>query len=248
MTLVEFLAPLKNGSHKDRVLAILYYVAVVDGIPIMRVSDIRERMLESRIPRAKELNIADVLSRAGHLVDRETRDAGPYWRLTGSGTQYVERELGMIVDGTPTTTAASAPLEKLISTIGNDIIRGYLDEAITCLKVGALRATIVFIWSGAIRTLEEKALADHSQKDVNNALLKHDPKARQVKRVDDFAYIQDGKELLAFEGLGMLDKAERQSMEEALGLRNKCGHPAKFKPGEAKLAGYLEDVIGIVFA
>lgn len=249
MTLVEFLAPLKGASHKDRVLAVLYYVAAVDGIPIMRVSDIRERMIEARVPKAKDLNIATVLSRAGHYVDRRAGDGGPaYWRLTDSGFDYVEEDLGIgVSNGTPTTTGSSSSLHNLISGISDDVVRGYLEEAVRCLEVGALRAAIVFVWAGAIRTLEETALAANSPRDVTQAIQIHDPKARDVKSVNDFAHVQDSKELLAFEGLGMVDKAERQTLEEALGLRNKCGHPTKYKPGEAKLAGYLEDVIGIVF-
>jgi len=249
MTLVEFLAPLKDSSLKDRVLAVLYYVAVVDRVPNMRVSEIRERMIEARVPKARDSNIASVLSRAGHYVDRRAGDGGPAsWKLTQSGSDYVEEDLGIgVANGTPTTTTSSNSLHNLISGISDDVARGYLEEAARCLEVRALRAAIVFVWAGAIRTLEEQALAANSPKDVTQAIRKHDPRARDVKGVNDFAHVQDSKELLAFEALEIIDKAERQILEEALGLRNKCGHPTRYRPGEAKLAGYLEDVIGIVY-
>ena len=51
---------------------------------------------------------------------------------------------------------------------------------------------------------------------VNAAITPHDPKARQVKKQDDFQYIKDKVFLLAAEGVGVLDKAERTTLEDAL--------------------------------
>jgi hypothetical protein len=53
--------------------------------------------------------------------------------------------------------------------------------------------------------------------------------------------------LLAAEGIGALDKNERTTLEDALDLRNKCGHPTKYNPGIVKASSFVEDVIGIVF-
>jgi hypothetical protein len=36
-------------------------------------------------------------------------------------------------------------------------------------------------------------------------------------------------------------------LEEALNLRNRCGHPTKYRPGEKKVSSFIEDVAGIVF-
>ena len=82
---------------------------------------------------------------------------------------------------------------------------------------------------------------------VNAAILVHDKNARTVKKVDDFQYIQDSIFLVATEGLGGLDKAPRQTLEDALDLRNKCGHPTKYSPGPAKTKSFIKDVTNIVF-
>jgi hypothetical protein len=115
------------------------------------------------------------------------------------------------------------------------------------LSVGALRAAIVFLWTGAIRTLQEEAFTNHKAT-LNAAIAKHDPKARPVNKLEDFAYIRDATALLAFQDLGVLDKGQKTTLGEALDLRNRCGHPTKYTPGVKKASSFIEDVLGIVFA
>jgi hypothetical protein len=71
--------------------------------------------------------------------------------------------------------------------------------------------------------------------------------ALTVKKVDDFAYIKDATFLKAAFDLGLLDKGQRDTLQDALDLRNKCGHPTKYKPRVNKARGFIEDVVGIVF-
>jgi len=81
-----------------------------------------------------------------------------------------------------------------------------------------------------------------------DALHKHDPKARPVHQLDDFAYIKDALALLAARDLGLLDKNQKDTLEDALGLRNRCGHPSKYKPGVKKVSSYIEDIVSVVFS
>jgi hypothetical protein len=69
-----------------------------------------------------------------------------------------------------------------------------------------------------------------------------------VTKLEDFAYIKDATALLAFQELGIVDKGEKATLGEALDLRNRCGHPTKYKPGVKKASSFIEDVVGIVFA
>jgi hypothetical protein len=73
------------------------------------------------------------------------------------------------------------------------------------------------------------------------------PEARNVGKLDDFAYIKDAVLLLALFDLGIIDKGEKGTLEENLDLRNRCGHPTKYKPGVNKSSSFIEDVVGIVF-
>lgn len=109
-----------------------------------------------------------------------------------------------------------------------------------------MRASIVFLWSGAIREIQQKLLFVDNKK-LNTAIQKHDPKARNVRRIDHFAYIKDKVTLLSALEIGMLDKNEKDILEEALNLRNKCGHPGKYKPGPKKVSSFIEDIVNVVF-
>jgi len=53
--------------------------------------------------------------------------------------------------------------------------------------------------------------------------------------------------LQAFQELGMVDKGEKSTLDEALNLRNRCGHPTNYVPRDHKAASFIEDVTGIVF-
>jgi hypothetical protein len=105
----------------------------------------------------------------------------------------------------------------------------------------------VFLWSGAIKTIQLRMLAV-AQAQVNAAIHKHDPQARNVTRPDHFAYVKDKISILAAMDLGLLDKSEKDTLIEALDLRNRSGHPGKYKPGVKKVSSFIEDVISIVFS
>jgi len=122
----------------------------------------------------------------------------------------------------------------------------YLKEALTCMTAGSLRAGIIFAWNAAILNLRNKCFK-HGTVSLNNALKKHSPKAKEVKKIEDFAYIKDSLLLLAAQELGEDDKGEKDSLEDCLDTRNKCGHPGKYRPKSLKAASVIEELINIVF-
>lgn len=246
MTLVEFIAPLKKSSTRDKALAVLYYQHRYAGEESLTVEQLRTQLQNARVPKAAKINVADVLSKGGHYVD-SPGSQGPrrLWRLTTSGEEHV-RTLLKLPSAEPEVEHNVATLEQLASRITDAQIRDYVEEAVKCLRVGALRAAIVFLWTGAVRTLQTLALAKGRQ-NLNAALIKHDPKARNVGKIDDFAYIKDAVLLMALFDLGIIDKGQRGTLEENLDLRNRCGHPTKYKPGVSKASSFIEDLVGIAF-
>jgi hypothetical protein len=246
VTLVEFLAPLKAGSHGDRVLAVLYYKARYEGHESQTAQQIRAALKAARAPRARSINIADVLNKSGAYVD-SPGSVGParLWKLTDTGKSKV-RELLKLPEADLEVENDVGTLTALAMKVKDPEVRDYIDESITCLRAGALRASVVFLWSGATRTIQNELVASGLAK-LNNALQKHDPKAREVRRVEDFAYIKDDTMLLAAVDLARFDKNQGAILKEALGLRNKSGHPGDYKPGPKKVSSFIEDVIGIVF-
>jgi len=245
MTVAEFLAPL--GSQRDLCLAVLYFHQHYRHTPSLTVEGIRAELLRARVPKASKFNVADVLNKSGALVDTLGASAsGRLWQLTTSGETHIRTVLKLPA-AQPEIEHDVATLEALAAKIKDIVVREYILEAIKCLSVGALRASIVFLWTGAIRTLQEEAFTKHYA-NLNGAIVKHDPKARVVNKLEDFAYVRDATALLAFQELGILDKGQKTTLGEALDLRNRCGHPTNYVPGVKKASSFIEDVLGIVFA
>jgi hypothetical protein len=247
MTLVEFLAPLKNSTHKDRVLAVLYFQHHYNVIESLTIENIRQALKSARTKGLAKINIANVLARAGHFVDcHSVAENKRLWKLTPSGEKHVRGLLGLS-EKEPEIEHDVGALTSTVVRIQDNEIRDYINEAIKCLQVGALRASIVFLWAGAIRKLQQALMAHDTQK-VTTSIQKHDQRARLVNSIDDFAYIKDKVTLLAAQELGILDKNEKDTMEESLNLRNRCGHPSKYRPGVKKVSSFIEDVVSIIFA
>ena len=247
MTLVEFLAPLKRNPRKDKILAVLYFRARYQGVSSMTVEGIRAGLRRARVPDVARINIADILSKSGELVDTAgTGNGKRLWKLTATGEKHVKGILG-IPDPGPELEREAGALVGLAQSISSGEVRDYVEEAIRCLQVNALRACVVFLWSGAIRAIEEELVVQHSR-GLTAALRVHYPKARAVSRVEDFTYINDKTTLLAAEELGVFDKNERGVLEECLTLRNRSGHPSKYRPGPKRVASFVEDLVNVVLS
>ena len=246
MTLVEFIAPLSKNKHQDRILAILYYKERYEAKGALTAEQIRQGLRIARVKRWSKVNVADVISKSGHLLDTAGLEENKrLWHLTDSGSTYVRELLGLPKSDVEVEHDIGT-LQTKVLQIQNPDVRDYLEEGLKCLQVGALRACVVFVWTAAIRIIQEKLISS-GQTSVNSALKKHDPKARDIRRLDDFAYIKDLITLLAAKELGIIDKNQKDTLEEALGLRNRCGHPSKYIPGVKKVSAYIEDLASIVF-
>jgi len=247
MTLVEFLAPLAKSTHQSRVLGVLYFRERYEQSTALTVDEIRQGLTSARVPGAARANVADVLNKSGHLVDANgVKGTKRLWALTDSGREHVRKLLGLPQADVEVEHDVGT-LEGLVKKVQEPDVREYLEEAIKCLRVGALRACTVFVWIGAVRTLQNAAMARGAAA-VTAAVLKHDPKARPIKTLDDFAHVKDSVTLLAAKDLGVLDKNQKDTLNEALNLRNRCGHPGKYRPGAKKVSAFVEDITSIVFA
>jgi hypothetical protein len=246
MTLVEFLEPLLTKSWRDKTLAVLYFKLRYESVDSLTAAQIQAALVHCRTPLAKNANIPDVLAKSGALVDTPgVEGQSRLWRITDAGKVHIRTLMGL-PETDPEVAHDIASLDALIVGLTDPVVKGFINEAVTCLKVGALKACVVFVWAGAVRTLQDKVWAT-GFKTVNGAIQGFDPKARTVKKADDFQYIKDSVFLLTAEAVGILDKAQRNTLEESLNLRNKCGHPTKYSPGPNKAKSFIEDVTGIVF-
>lgn len=246
MTLVEFISPLKKSTHRDRILAVLYFSQRYEKINALSVEQIKERLRRARAPHWKKANISDVLIKSGHSVDTPgTHDSKRLWNLTPSGIDQVQKLLNLQSAETEIEHDVGS-LKTITTNIADKSVKDYINEAIKCLQVGALRACVVFLWSGAIRTIQN-LLLNYSESQRNAAIKKHDLKARNVNLIDHFAYIKDRTTILSAFELGIFDKNQKDTLEESLSLRNRCGHPGKYKPGVKKVSSFIEDIVSIIY-
>ena len=247
LSLVEFLAPFKRATQREKCLAVLYFNHTYKQIDALTVSEIKSALVSARVPNAKSMNVAQVMAEAGALVDTShLNDKGHRrWHLTQSGAHAVRRKLGL-PDETPELVHEASQLRTHAAKVSDELIRGFIEEAILCLEVDALRAAIVFLWSGAVRELWNQA-AGLGWPAVTAAVQKHDPKARALTKIEDLAGVKDSTFLLAARELALIDKSEWTVLGPDLDLRNQCGHPTKFRPGPKKVGAFIEDIISIVF-
>jgi hypothetical protein len=245
-TLVEFFQPFKNARRQDQVLAVMYYLQEWEEFDVFTVGEIRAGLIRAKARGAKQANIAQVLSTADPCVEVQGKVAGKaVYELTNTGLEHVFELSGEKTEFQEVHDVYT--VRDVAKTVADETVRGYIDEAIQCLGADAVRAAVVFLWSGAIATIREEAWK-HGASAIDAALKTHNPKSRDFMRKGDFENVKDSALLEITVDLGIYDKSEKRVLGHALDLRNSCGHPVKYKPGVNKVSSFIEDVVGIVFA
>ncbi|SHV60439.1 Uncharacterised protein [Mycobacteroides abscessus subsp. abscessus] len=247
MTLVEFLDAIKRGSRRIQVLAVLYWHEQYRERDSLSASEIRTALVQARIQNAKNVNVAQVLSTSGPAVNSEANNEKGHklWQLTETGRREVRSSLGL-PDEQPEIAHSVGDLQKLAAKLSDAGIRDYVNEAVLCLSVGALRAAIVFMWVAAVRDVQNRVWSCGAPA-INAAAQKHNPKAKVVKKRDDLSEIKEVELLQIAQDLGELDKSQKQILDHCLTTRNQCGHPNKYNPGVAKAKAHVEDITSILF-
>lgn len=246
MTLVEFLHPLKGSGNRDLCLAAMYFHQRYEGIEELTIEGLRALLKKARVPKAVTMNIADVLSKSAPMVEVAGKQGNRLlWRLTTTGQERI-RSLLKLPEHDVEVENDVVALQSLVEKVGDEDTADYLREALKCLQVNALRATVVFTWSGAVKKIRDDIFACGASV-ADAAVKKHDPRAKNISKVDDLVIVKESILLLVAQELGIFDKNQRSILEECLNLRNKCGHPGKYKLGPKKVSSFLEDLVGVAF-
>lgn len=247
MTLGEFLHPLSKASQRDLVLAVMYYLKRYEDKGAVTTADIAAAFKRAKHARGKRIaNLAAVMNGAVPYVESPGSDGRHLlWALTDTGEKHV-RKLHDLPEAEAEVEHDVGTLQKLAEKIADEAVRNYVEEAVVCLRAGALRATTVFLWTGAVVTLRDKVWT-HGAAAIDAALRSHNPKSRDFKKKDDFSYVKDADLLQIAQDLSVLDKSEKTVLGQALDLRNNCGHPVSYNPRVKKVSAFVEDVVGIVW-
>jgi hypothetical protein len=248
LSIGEFLHPLKKASQRDLVLAAMYYLARYESKDAVTTADIKSAFVRAQHSCGRRIQYAAVLNQAAPYVESPGTKEGRHllWSLTSSGSERVRELLGLPA-AEPEIEHDVGTLQTLVSAISDNNARGYIEESIKCLRADALRASVVFLWTGAVAVLRDRVWL-YGATAIDSAIKAHNPKARAFSKKGDFAYVNDATLLQVAQDLGALDKTEKQRLGEALDLRNGCGHPTKYSPGVKKASAFIEDVVGIVWS
>jgi len=225
----------------------IFYVTTQEGVESVTSAALRELFTRVRALDARIINVSDTLSKlgnAGHL--EAVPGSRPIaWKITDSGEERVREELELPHDGTEMRKEI-ADLTTLANKIASEETRDFLLEAVSCLSANALRAAVVFVWSGAIWTVQEWLFKNHSLKTIDAEIAKKQ-KTRDIKTIDDFAFVHDATTLYVARDLGLWDKGQHQMVEHALDLRNQSGHPSRYKVSPARCKSVIEELVTLVF-
>ena len=246
LSLGEFLHPLAKAGQRDLILATMYYLELYEDMDAMTSADIKTAFTRAKHTKGKKIAHAAVLSQALPYVDPKGKDGNRItWALTDTGKKCV-RELLDLPAAEPDVEHDVGTLEAVAAKIADEDVRSYVEEAIKCLRFGALRAAVVFLWTGAVGVLRDDVWKQ-GVKSVAPLVAKHASRAPVFKKKEDLAYVNDAALLLIAQELGVLDKTQKERLKEALDLRKGCGHPSRYKVREKKVSGFIEDVVGIVW-
>lgn len=246
MTLVEFLHPLKSSSARSLCLAAMYFHERYESGDPISVDGLRQLLRKARVPKVEKMNLADTLAKSAPYVDTQGKDGNKFlWSLTVSGQEHVRSLLNLPARDVEIENDV-VTLENLVQKVGDADVANYLGEALKCLQVNALRATVVFLWSGAVKKIRDEVYSYGAAASAT-AVAKFDHKAKTISKIDDLVLIKESVLLLAAQELGVYDKNQRTVLEDCLNLRNKCGHPGKYSIGPKKVSSFFEDLVGIVF-
>lgn len=139
-------------------------------------------------------------------------------------------------------------VEKSLLTLRNDLPPGtesvYLDEAITCFRSGAFRATIVMAWNLAFDHLLQLILKSKLV-EFNNQLPKTFPKADilEIKCLDDFERLKESQVIQVAKSANIVSLSVHTIMAEKLKRRNAAAHPTDVIISQPSAEEFVQDLI-----
>lgn len=147
---------------------------------------------------------------------------------------------------TQSPAIALKSLNQALATAPTDY-RDYLAEAVTCYEQGLYRAAILMAWAATVEHLYMVAArypnGISALEKANQARFGKSRAYRQLKKKDDFLYIGEANWLQLAEDAGLMNRNARQMLIERLNLRNRCGHPTRYRPGREETVVFIESLL-----
>ena len=142
--------------------------------------------------------------------------------------------------------AASSSLQDAVAQAPADY-QDYLLEAVACYEGAQFRAAILTTWAATVQhlymTAEGRRGGISAFQQANLKRFGKSSSYREMKKADDFLYLREKDFILLGEDAGMYNRSARQLLVERLELRNRCGHPTKYKPGREETVVFIESLL-----
>ena len=229
----------RGRSQRDKLLVIL---STSEG-KAKSTAEIREIAVANGLRSAKTWKPSSILaSGAGGASLAALLADG--WQLTSAGASRVQAIFGSI--NIPPTAKPAQDLRAHLQKIRQADTHAFLSEAVSCLEMGHLRAAVVLSWVGAVSQLYEHVVKTELGS-FNAEALRRDPKWKLARTADDLARMKEHEFLNMLETLSILGKNVKTELQNALSLRNACGHPNSLKIGNSRVAAHIEVLLLNVF-
>lgn len=227
----------EEWSRSDKVLLLL---ASLDAP--CKICDIRKRANVAGFRDLAKWNVSDILRRTKGLALNTSEG----WEISERGSQRL-LELGLIQQGSVEQMSAMS-LREMITRIGNDQVRSFIEEAAICYENGQYRAAIIMSWVGAVAILRNKVSQRYHQEFVDYLREHYQPKKKNSYGSHTLERIADGDFLEVLHGISLIDKAVKMALKECLDYRNQCSHPNELKIGSRTVEKHFEVLILNVYA
>lgn len=222
----------------DKILLLLFW----DDQNPKKITEIRDLAVSHGLRECKKWNIADVLSRS----KGKSASIKEGWILTTTGRDYLIK-LGYLTEQTSILKNDIDDLRKHLTSVKNVNTKAFLEEAISCMEINQNRAAVVFSWIGAMALLHDHVIASHLPQ-FNAEAARRDPKWKDSKTSDDLSRMKEYDMLNVLEAISVIGKNVKQELQNALQLRNGCGHPNSLQIGIRKVAAHIETLILNVYS
>jgi hypothetical protein len=125
--------------------------------------------------------------------------------------------------------------------------RQYLEEAIDCYGASAYRGAVLMVWAATIEhiysLIEQHPSGFELIEAGNFKRFKNSKTYRKISKKNDLLYVTDKNFFFICEDAGVFNKNARALLDEALGTRNRCGHPTGFALGREEVVIFIERMI-----
>jgi hypothetical protein len=188
---------------------------------------------------------ANLSALVNHLSNRGDllRD-GDAWTLESD----LLRRLDQQYRDRPLTVEVHKLLADLPSRVTDATERTFLDEALTCFRAGAFRATIVMTWNLAYDHLCRFVLAHHlpafnSQWPITFSHLNAKSRIRAVATIEHFSELKESEVIQICRSAAIITNDVYKILEDKLGRRNTAAHPSLVVITQLQTEAFVDDLV-----